>query len=83
MIEHVTKTYRELLEPAMHIISEEEADAYFAELVEYETAMFGKTNEEATKDMKINLGYYAGYYDSETMERVNRLFHTCHPFLGG
>jgi hypothetical protein len=29
-----------------------------------------------------NLGYFAGYYDNETRERVERLFKCSHPIFG-
>lgn len=37
---------------------------------------------EAEKICKSNLGYFAGYCDSETRERVERLFCCAHPVFG-
>jgi len=37
---------------------------------------------EAEAICKSNLGYYAGYYDNETRERVERLFCCEHPIFG-
>jgi hypothetical protein len=75
-------TYGELLHPAMEITDQKEADEYFEALVMHNVEMFGQTVEEATSIMKQNLGYFAGYYDNETMKRVNKLFHTKHPIFG-
>lgn len=67
--------------PAMMITDQAEADAYFANCVEH-TMGFGKTREEAERIERINLGYYAGYYGSETRERVERLYACEHPVFG-
>jgi hypothetical protein len=40
------------------------------------------TREEAERNCRSNLGYYAGYYDAETMARVQRLFKCVHPVFG-
>ena len=67
--------------PAMAITDQEEADVYFEVCMEH-CMRFGKSREEAEKIEKENLGYYAGYYNDETMARVNRLFRTRHPIFG-
>lgn len=67
--------------PAMEITDQSEADEYFEALVEH-TMLFGKIKEEAEKIERINLGYYAGYYNLETRLRVERLFGCEHPFFG-
>jgi len=67
--------------PAMQITEQVEADRYFAHCVEH-TMSFGKTRQEAEEIERANLGYYAGYYDNETRERVERLFHCAHPVFG-
>jgi len=65
----------------MEITEQAEADAYFEECVQH-TMTFGKSREEAEKTERISLGYYAGYYGSETRERVERLFRCAHPYFG-
>jgi len=67
--------------PAMEIVDQTEADAYFERCVQH-TMNFGADRVEAERIERINLGYYAGYYDRETQERVNRLFRTVHPIFG-
>ena len=74
-------TLREKYAPAMNITDQSKADAYFEECVKHSMS-FGKTRAEAENLERGNLGYYAGYYDAETRERVERLFHCCHPVFG-
>ena len=68
--------------PAMEITDQVEADLYFEICVKHTMRCSGKTRQEAEVIEQSNLGYYAGYYDSETMVRVNRLFCTQHPVFG-
>jgi len=63
--------------PAMIITEQAEADAYFERCVQH--GMLFHTRIEAEKIERINLGYYAGYYNNETRERVERLFKCQHP----
>ena len=68
----------------MEITSQAEADKYFEKLVNHQM-MFGVLRHERAEAEQIersNLGYYAGYYDSETRERVERLFKCAHPVFG-
>lgn len=57
------------------------ADAYFEECVRH-TMRHGPSREEAESIERQNLGYFAGYYDQETRERVERLFKCAHPVFG-
>ena len=68
--------------PAMKITNQEDADKCFELLVRHSMENFGKTREEAEALERTNLGYYAGYYSSETSERVQRLFNCVHPIFG-
>lgn len=77
--EHMT--IGEAYKPAMEITEQDKANEYFEALVE-RCMRFGKTREEAESIERQNLGYFAGYYDSETMERVNRLYRTTHQIFG-
>lgn len=74
-------TIQECYGPAMMIEDQAEADAYFEQCVAH-CMNFGKTREEAEKIERSNLAYYAGYYDTETRERVERLFRCAHPVFG-
>ena len=68
--------------PAMAITEQEAADAYFEECVQH-TLSFGEVDRaEAERIERVNFGYYAGYYDTETRARVERLFRCAHPIFG-
>lgn len=67
--------------PAMEITTPEAAAAYFEECVQH-TMSHGHDRAKAEEIEHANLGYYAGYYDSETRERVERLFNCAHPVFG-
>jgi len=75
-------TIGEVYGPAMEIKDQAEADDYFEQLVQQSMEQHGKTREEAVAMNRSNLGYYAGYYDNETRERVERLFKCAHPIFG-
>ena len=75
-------TIGEMYDPAMEITDQQEADEYFEACVQRGVTFFGQTLEEATRIQRGNLGYYAGYCDTETMQRINRLFKTTHPIFG-
>lgn len=65
----------------MKISDQAEADRFFEELVKHSIS-FGKTRAEAEAVERLNLGYYAGYYDIDTRLRVERLFLCAHPVFG-
>lgn len=67
--------------PAMKITSQDEANAYFLECVNHTMKVGKVSREEAERIERGNIGYYAGYYDSETRERMKRLFLAEHPIF--
>lgn len=67
--------------PAMEITTQADADAYFTVIVDH-TMHFGKSRDEAVAVVRENIGYYTGYYDRETADRVMRLFNASHPIFG-
>jgi hypothetical protein len=67
--------------PAMTMTDPAEAAAYFEQCVQH-TMTFGADRQEAERIERINLGYYAGYYDNETRQRVEKLFACAHPIFG-
>lgn len=71
----------ELLDRAMRVETQAEADACFEELV-VERMKEVVDREEAEAAVRSGLGYYAGYFSHETRLRVERLFRCEHPFLG-
>jgi len=62
-------------------ITQEAATAYFETCVEH-CMRFGKTREEAESIERQNLGYYAGYYNDATRQRVLVLYGAAHPIFG-
>lgn len=75
-------TIGEAYEPAMKMTDQAEAIRYFEALVDRHMRCFGKSREEAEANERANLGYFAGYYSSETRHRVERLFGCAHPVFG-
>lgn len=79
-------TYGECLKPAMEITDESDAQKYLADYVAFIQKSLDKEPNpnglSATQIAGSNLGYYAGYYDNETRERVERLFGCSHPIFG-
>lgn len=81
-----TLTYGEALRPTIEIKDKAEAQeylrnyaAYIQKFLDKEPALKGRT---AIQIAKINIGYFAGYYDDETNKRVQELFDTVHPIFG-
>lgn len=68
--------------PAMEIKTQADADAYFEQCVKHSMVCWGQSREDAECTERANLGYYAGYYNQETRERIEELFHCEHPFFG-
>jgi len=75
-------TFHEVFGPAMSIESQEDADAYFEILVTSHMRVHGTTRSETESEIRESLGYWSGYYDVPTRERVERLFRCEHPVLG-
>lgn len=75
-------TFGETLGPAMTITDQEQANEYFEVMVERGMRREGLCREEAEKNAKSNIGYFAGYCDNETRKRVNALFGAVHPVFG-
>lgn len=82
--EHFTSgkalTYGEQLHPAMAITEQADADNYLAAYIAY-IERGGFPYEEARKIALGNIGYFAGYFNGETCERMQRLFRAVHPIF--
>jgi len=74
-------TIRDKYAPGMTITDPVEAAEYFEACVEH-TMRFGPARAKAEVIERANLGYYAGYYDTETAQRVYHLFGAAHPIFG-
>ena len=79
-------TYGECLCPAMEITDKAEAQRYLTDYIAFIQTHLDKNpspeGKTATQIALINIGYFAGYYDSATARRVNELFETTHPIFG-
>lgn len=78
-------TYGDIYGPAMKLTTREEADDWWESAVENLTTLFNKSREEAEELVAGNLGYWTGYYDAETAQRVFELFahrNVSHPIFG-
>jgi hypothetical protein len=78
-----TLTYAECLEPAMTITEQHNADQYIKDYVAYieeQLIQDPRTDNKTALDIaKINIGYWTGYCDYETQQRVKKLFKCKHP----
>ena len=75
-------TIGEVGDVAMEITAQKEADELVDVMVTRHMTLFSQSREKAEKIIRNNFAYYAGYFDHETRERVERLFKSAHPFLG-
>lgn len=79
-------TYGDCLKPAMEITDETDAIQYKKDYIAYIQKSLDKKPDPNSKTAKetvnINLGYFAGYYDDKTRERIERLFNCSHPVFG-
>lgn len=75
-------TYGDKYRPAMNVKTKEEASRYFEACVEHLMKYGKKTRKEAEKIERANIGYWSGYYDKETMKRVQDLYEAAHPIFG-
>ena len=80
-----TLTYGECLEPAMEITESEDAQQYLTEYTKHiQKYLDIEPNEEnltAEEIAKVNIGYFAGYYNDKTRARAEKLFSCSHPIL--
>lgn len=75
-------TYGETLSPAMEVKTAEEAQSYADDLIAWQVARHGLTPERARAVVLESIGYWSGYWDRQTAERVRALFKTTHPIFG-
>lgn len=84
-------SYGQILDPAMKITDKDDAKQYLESYIAYLIPYVIDNNKdkdeefiykESIKIAKHNLGYYAGYFDNETRERVEKLFECSHPIFG-
>lgn len=72
----------EVFDPVMRMTGQAEADSFLEEYAAYIAGCQGISVPEAKVIARSNIGYYAGYNDLETRQRVELLFGAPHPMLG-
>ncbi len=76
-------TIGEIYDPAMAVQSEEEAEAYLQRIIRYMQRETTEMPESDARQIALkNIGYWTGYYDHATADRVMALYHTAHPIFG-
>lgn len=80
-LEYGELTNSDLLDPAMRITNELDAEHYFEEYVKYLCAYYHINKAEAEKNAKENLGYWAAYFSHKVVDRVELLFDAPHPLF--
>lgn len=77
-------TVGDKLGPAMQVQTQEEADEFLTNYIAYmmKHSENYKTEESAKECCLGNIGYYTGYCNAETAQRVLPLFKTAHPIFG-
>lgn len=80
-MENMGKIFRKALDIAEN--HPEEAKEF---LTEYANAIRDAnplmSEEEATKAALNNLGYFAGYYNSDTRDKISKVYGAVHPIFG-
>jgi len=72
---------QEIMQRVADGMTKEEANTLLTAQVK-EIVALGRSQEEATRLVLENIGYYAGYYSHEIADRAYDLFDTEHPIWG-
>lgn len=77
-------TIGEVFDEAVHCAKTGKASDFFKAYVEHIFNVNDKVNTyaEAEEIAKSNLGYFAGYYDKETIDIIYKTYQCSHPILG-
>lgn len=79
----MSRTCGEMMEEAIAIKTQEEADKWFKK--EVKAMKEGNPDwpmSECADTVRSNLGYMAGYYDKSVSEHVHKFFGANHPIFG-
>lgn len=81
-----SRTYGEILGPAMEVTDQAVAEQYLKDYTAFiQKSLDAKPDPQGRTAEQLalfNLGYYAGYYNWETQQKVERLFRAQHPIFG-
>lgn len=75
--------FKKALELARQESMKNDAIELFNCYVDYIKEASRTTREDALQSAKNYFGFYAGYYDRETEDIVNKVFDAYHPMFGG
>jgi hypothetical protein len=78
-------TAGDIFDKALEIAKTGDSDRcqkFLTTYVSYIISENGCAIEEATRIAKNNLGYFAGYYNSEVYETINKAYGAVHPVFG-
>jgi hypothetical protein len=77
----MSKTWGEVANELLRCKTRGEAEQWLAEEVQRMATEYKITPSTAETNLRDSLGYFMGYYDSETAERMQKLLNLRHPFL--
>lgn len=75
-------TSQDIFGPAMRVETFEEAEDYLDAIIRYIQSHSKMSRIEAKRIARQSLGYWVGYFDHKTRERVETLFQCEHPLFG-
>ena len=79
----MSRTYGQMMEEALSIKTQEEADKWFIKEVKHMKKHQPEwTLAKCADTVRSNLGYMAGYYDKEVSEHVHKFWSATHPIFG-
>lgn len=81
MIEHKC-TYGEQFKSALACETKAQAEQWMEREIQHYVQHHGTNVSEALRIIKSNLGYMAGYYNTETAKKIHELFNAVHPVFG-
>ena len=80
----MSKTYGQMMDEALAIKTQEEADKWFLKEVKImKEANFDWSLDKCASVVRSNLGYMAGYYSQDVSEHVHKFWNANHPIFGG
>lgn len=75
-------SHSDMVKLALHFGTKDKAREIVEAQVREMVDVLGYTEVEARRLTLINIGYYSGYFDHETADRIMDLFETEHPVFG-
>lgn len=80
----MSKTFGEMMDEAIAIKTQKEADEWFRKKCEVMQEAHPEWDiEKCASVVRSNLGYMAGYYDDKVAKHIHKFFNADHPVFGG